>query len=150
LSGEREAIVACPPLRSNVNLSRIVRTASCCGFRRMIVCGSAKVDPKIARDGSEQVRLDVRRSLPPVLKKLRGEGYRLVGVEQTSDSQSIYEYAFQPRSVIVLGHERNGLQPDVLELLDDVVEIPVYGLPHSYNVASAAAMVLYEYCKQMS
>jgi tRNA G18 (ribose-2'-O)-methylase SpoU len=52
--------------------------------------------------------------------------------------------------VIVLGHERNGLQPDVLELLDDVVEIPVYGLPHSYNVASAAAMVLYEYCKQMS
>ena len=31
---------------------------------------------------------------------------------------------------------------------DDVVEIPVYGLPHAYNVATATAMALYEYCRQ--
>ena len=36
----------------------------------------------------------------------------------------------------------------VLALVDDVVEIPVYGLPFSYNVATAAAMALYEYCRQ--
>jgi tRNA G18 (ribose-2'-O)-methylase SpoU len=47
-----------------------------------------------------------------------------------------------------LGHERDGLNPDVLRLLDHVVEIPVYGLPFSHNVATAAAMALYEYCRQ--
>ena len=35
-----------------------------------------------------------------------------------------------------------------LNLLDDVVEIPVWGLPYSHNVATAAAMALYEYCRQ--
>ena len=39
-------------------------------------------------------------------------------------------------------------QRGVLRMLDDVVEIPVYGLPHSYNVATATAMALYEYCRQ--
>ena len=33
-------------------------------------------------------------------------------------------------------------------MLDDVVEIPVWGMPYSYNVATATAMALYEYCRQ--
>jgi tRNA G18 (ribose-2'-O)-methylase SpoU len=40
------------------------------------------------------------------------------------------------------------LTDDVLARLDDVVEIPVWGLPYSYNVATAATMALYEYCRQ--
>ena len=36
----------------------------------------------------------------------------------------------------------------MLAELDDVIEIPVYGLPHSFNAATAAAMALYEYCRQ--
>jgi tRNA G18 (ribose-2'-O)-methylase SpoU len=48
----------------------------------------------------------------------------------------------------VIGNERLGLQADVLAELDDVVEIPVWGMPHSYNAASATAMALYEYCRQ--
>ena len=38
--------------------------------------------------------------------------------------------------------------PDFLKLLDDVVEIPVWGMPYSYNVATATTMALYEYCRQ--
>jgi tRNA G18 (ribose-2'-O)-methylase SpoU len=36
----------------------------------------------------------------------------------------------------------------VLRVLDRVVEIPVYGMPYSHNAATAAAMALYEYCRQ--
>jgi tRNA G18 (ribose-2'-O)-methylase SpoU len=36
----------------------------------------------------------------------------------------------------------------VLRLLHHAVEIPVYGLPFSHNAATAAAMALYEYCRQ--
>ena len=42
----------------------------------------------------------------------------------------------------------SGLTEDLLALVDQVVEIPVYGLPYSYNVATAVAMTLYEYCRQ--
>ena len=52
LPGPRELVVACAPLRSNVNLSTIVRTAGCCGVERLIVCGNARIDRTIARDGA--------------------------------------------------------------------------------------------------
>ena len=114
----------------------------------MIVCGNPKIDPKITRDAFDQMQIDFRRSLPPVLRKLKTEGYQLVGLEQTTGSQCLYDFRFQPRTVLVIGHERLGITEDVLKLLNYVVEIPVFGLPHSYNAATATAMALYEYCRQ--
>lgn len=148
LNMPRELVVACPPMRSSVNLSRIIRAAGCCGVRRVVACGSVKPDPKIVRDALQQVEIDVRRTLLPVLKKLKSESFKLVGVEQTSNSQNLHSYRFTRRSVLVVGHERLGLSDEVLDLMDDVVEIPVYGMPYSFNAATAAAMAMYEYCRQ--
>jgi len=145
---QREFVVVCAPMRSNINLSRIARAASCCGLTRMICCGPAKLDRKIARDAADTIEMEGHRTLAPVLDKLRGEGFRLVGLEQTSNSQDLHQYRFERRTALVIGNERTGLTDDVLKLLDDVVEIPVWGLPYSYNVATATAMCLYEYCRQ--
>lgn len=114
----------------------------------MIVCGNPKIDAKIARDAVEQIKFENHRSLWPTLKKLKEEGYELVGLEQTTNSVSLHDFRFKARTVLVLGHERLGVTEDVLQLLDHVVEIPVFGRPLSYNVATATAMTLYEYCRQ--
>lgn len=135
-------------MRSNVNLSRLARAAGCFGVRRMICCGTARLVSKIARDASESLSIEIHRTLPAVVERLRGEGYTLVGLEQTNDSQSLYEFAFPRKTVLVIGNERFGIQPDVLRLLDHTVEIPVYGTPDSHNAATAAAMAIYEYCRQ--
>jgi tRNA G18 (ribose-2'-O)-methylase SpoU len=148
LERPRELIVACAPLRSNVNLSHILRTAGCGGITRVIGCGTAKALAKIARDGAETVELEIHRTLPPVLRRLKDEGWQLVGLEQTSGSESLYDFQFERRTALVIGNERLGLTDDVLPLLDRTVEIPVYGLPYSFNVATATAMALYEYCRQ--
>jgi tRNA G18 (ribose-2'-O)-methylase SpoU len=37
---------------------------------------------------------------------------------------------------------------DELALVDDVIEIPVYGMPYSYNVVTATTMAVYEYLRQ--
>ncbi len=148
LPDECELIVACPPMRSNINLARIVRVASCSGVERLIVCGRPKIDRKIARNALDQVRLDAHRSLAPVLPKWKNEGFQLVGLEQTTHSECLYDFRFPQRTVLVLGHERMGITEDVLGLLDHVIEVPVFGLPHSFNVVTATAMALYEYCRQ--
>lgn len=148
LARPRELALVCAPLRSSVNLSRIVRVASCCGITRLIAGGQTKVDPKIARVVEREFGLERRRSLPPVLKKLREEGYHLTGLEQTTNSQNLHEYQFLRKTALVIGNERVGLEDDVLSLLDDVVEIPVYGKPNSYNVATATTMAVFEYCRQ--
>lgn len=148
LDRPRELIVACPPMKTNVNLSRIVRAASCCGVRRMVCSGNARVIGKIARDTGETIEVEIHRTLPPVLQRLKVEGYELVGLEQASGSKPLPEFRFQRNSVLVVGNERVGIEEAVLRLLDHIVEIPVYGLPYAHNVATAAAMALYEYCRQ--
>lgn len=148
LDRPRELVLVCAPLKSNVNLSRIARVAGCSGIERIICTGHAKLDRKIARDGADAVEIETHRSLPPVLDKLRADGYRLVGLEQTSNSRDLHHYEFKRRTALVIGNERTGLTDDLLVKLDDVVEIPVWGMPFSYNVASAATMAIYEYCKQ--
>ncbi len=148
LTRPRELIVACAPLRSNINLSKIVRTAGCCAVAKLIACGNAKVIDKIARDGADALPIEIHRSLPPVLKELRQAGYQLVGLEQTSGSRNLHHFAFQRRTVLVIGNERLGLTDDILALLHQVVEIPVYGRPFSFNVAAATDMALYEFCRQ--
>ncbi len=148
LAQPRELILVCAPLRSNINLSRIARAASCCGLDRILCTGPAKLDRRIARDGADSLQIKIHRTLPPVLIELRDQGYRLVGLEQVTDSSDLHQYHFQRKTALILGNERTGLTPEVLELLDDVVEIPVWGMPYSYNVATATTMALYEYCRQ--
>lgn len=153
LDRPRELIVACAPMRSNINLSRIVRTAGCCGVRQVICCGAAKIIEKVARDSIDDdndsaVEIRVHRTLAPPLRELKQAGYFLTGLEQTTGSQCLHDFSFARKTVLVVGNERLGLDEEVLDLLDHVVEIPVYGLPHSYNVATAASMALYEFCRQ--
>jgi tRNA G18 (ribose-2'-O)-methylase SpoU len=135
-------------MRSNVNLSTIIRTAGCCGVTEVIATGNAKVDPRIARDGAEQVQLTVKRTLAPVLKRLKSLRYTLVGLEQATGSVNLHDYAFPRKCVLVIGAEREGISQECLDLIDTVVEIPVWGLPFSYNVATATSLCLYEYCRQ--
>lgn len=148
LDRPREMVIACAPMKSNINLSRIVRVAGCCGIGRVIICGNAQIDKKIARDGADTVQIEVRRTLPPTLKELKADRFRLVGLEQTTSSKNLHEYQFERRTALVIGNERTGLTEDLLTIIDETVEIPVWGLPFSYNVASATTMALYEYCKQ--
>ncbi|QBG47724.1 TrmH family RNA methyltransferase [Verrucomicrobia bacterium S94] len=148
LTAKRQLLIACSPLRSHVNLSTIIRTAGCCGVREVLATGNVRLVDRIARDGAGQVSLTVKSSLPPVLRKLKQEGYTLVGLEQTTNSTPLAHYVFPVKTALVVGAEREGLSTDCLALLDAVVEIPVWGMPFSHNVATATSMAMYEYCRQ--
>jgi tRNA G18 (ribose-2'-O)-methylase SpoU len=148
LAAPRELVVACAAMRSHVNLSHIVRTCGCFGIRRVIACGAARLHERIARDGAESVAFEVHRSLPPVLDRLRAEGYQIVGLEQATGSERLFTFPFVARTALVIGNERTGLEPDELARLDRVAEIPLAGMPHSLNAATSAAIAIYEYARQ--
>lgn len=131
-----------------MNLSHIVRTSGCFGIRRVIACGAARLHDRIARDGADSVALEIHRSLPPVLDRMRSEGYQIVGLEQATRSESLFSFTFAARTVLVIGNERLGLEEDVLAKLDRVAEIPMAGMPHSLNAATSASIAIYEYARQ--
>jgi len=144
----RQLIVACAVMRSHVNLSHIVRTCGCFGIPRVIACGAAGIHGRIARDGAESVEVAVHRSLPPVLDRLKAEGYEIVGLEQATRSESLFTFSFAAKTVLVIGNERAGLEQEELDRLDRVAEITMAGLPHSLNAATSASIAVYEYCRQ--
>ena len=148
LTTPRPIIIALSPLRTHANLSTIIRTAGCLGITEVSATGNAKINPKIARDGAEHVKLTHRRTIIPALKKLKTDGFQLVGLEQTTNSTPLGEFQFPHKTALVVGSEREGLNQDTLDLLDHVVEIPVWGLPYSYNVATATSICLHTYCTQ--
>ena len=94
------------------------------------------------------VEIVQRRSLAPVLEQLGRDAVTRIGLEQTTGSQSLFDFAFPRNAALVIGSEREGLTQPELDLLDAVIEIPVYGRPYSYNVATATTMAVYEYCRQ--
>lgn len=83
----------------------------------------------------------------PLVKKLKENNYHILALEQTD--QSIPYHKLQPThynlpATILLGHEREGVRQELLELADTVVDIPILGLGNSHNVATACGIVLYK------
>jgi tRNA G18 (ribose-2'-O)-methylase SpoU len=75
----------------------------------------------------------------------RTGGSHILGVELAEDAIRLADLpAARRRTVAVLGHEQTGLPPEALDLLDDVVEIPMIGTGLSLNVAGAGSLVLYK------
>ena len=67
----------------------------------------------------------------------RNEGYQLVVVQQSTDSEPYHQASYPPRPLFILGSEDDGV-PDLLRWAADlIVEIPLYGLIDSLNVSTA-------------
>src|SRR4051812_23144397 len=85
----------------------------------------------------------VDRSRLTWIRQQRDRGSLVVAVELAEDATplTLVEPARQP-TVILLGHEHDGVPPEVWELIDDVNEIPMVGQGKSLNVAVAGSLVL--------
>lgn len=69
----------------------------------------------------------------------------VIGVELAEDAVRLADLPMaRGRTVAVLGNERTGIPPEALDLLDEVVEIPMIGTGASLNVAVAGSLVLYK------
>jgi tRNA (guanosine-2'-O-)-methyltransferase len=79
------------------------------------------------------------------LTEQRAGGVHVLGVELAEDALRLADLrAARRRTVAVLGHEQSGIPPEALDLLDEVVEIPMVGMGSSLNVAVAGSLVLYK------
>jgi len=84
-----------------------------------------------------------------VVKKLRQRGYQIVAVEQAHHSTPYTRAGiYRPPVCLIFGHERAGITPSALDAADVCVELPVYGMANSLNVAMACALVGYEIARQ--
>lgn len=69
-------------------------------------------------------------------------GYQVVALEQTTSSVSYTDTTYTLPLVLIVGHERLGVQHELLELADTFIEIPILGIGNSHNVAMATGMII--------
>jgi tRNA G18 (ribose-2'-O)-methylase SpoU len=88
---------------------------------------------------------------PRALHELRQEGLALVAMTPSGDAPPLRDCVARlasRRVAIVLGHEGDGLTPAALDACEYRAHIPMAGGVDSLNVASAAAIALYELGRQ--
>jgi tRNA G18 (ribose-2'-O)-methylase SpoU len=136
-------------VRSMYNTGAFFRTADGAGLERLYLSGITARPPKNAITktalGAEETVpwVDCRNPLGAI-QDLRTQGYEIAAIETAVTAVDLFDW--QPRWPVLLlfGHEVDGVQPELLAQCDTYVRIPMLGQKHSLNVASSAAIVLYE------
>ncbi|XP_017214335.1 probable methyltransferase TARBP1 isoform X4 [Danio rerio] len=138
------------------NLGGLCRTCEIFGAKALVLDSLRHVNDKQfqALSVSSELWLPMMEVKPAELSDFlqlkKSEGYWVIGVEQTSNSQSLQDYTFPEKSLLLLGNEREGIPANVLQLLDVCVEIPQFGVTRSLNVHVSAALLVWEYTRQHS
>jgi tRNA G18 (ribose-2'-O)-methylase SpoU len=87
-----------------------------------------------------------------VLADLKKEGYMIVAIEQTSESQSLESFspAKGKKYCLVFGNEVHGISEESIALADLALEIPQAGTKHSLNVSVCLGIVVWELFRKLS
>jgi tRNA G18 (ribose-2'-O)-methylase SpoU len=77
-----------------------------------------------------------------VLAERKKAGDLIVILEQTDCSEDYRKVGYSFPLTLVVGHERTGVSDAILKKADKIIEIPMYGMGNSHNVAVSTAIVL--------
>ena len=149
-------IVVLDNVRSMHNVGAIFRTADAFLIEKIILCGITPQPPhreihKAALGATESVDWVYFEKIEGALQYLKNQKYRVVGIEQTTDSQMITGFDFNKslRYALVLGNEVEGVSDEALPYCDAFLEIPQLGTKHSLNVSVCGGIVMWEFFNKL-
>ncbi|MBM3432712.1 MAG: RNA methyltransferase [Bacteroidetes bacterium] len=138
-------------IRSAYNVGSAFRTADAFQVEAIYLTGYTAFPPhkeirKTALGAEDSV---VWRHFPDAgtaIERARSAGYKILAVEQTTESQALQSLHPTPEQKIALvfGNEVTGIESETLLLADACLEIPQGGMKHSLNVATALGIAVWE------
>ncbi len=134
------------------NFGAIARTAECAGVDAIVIPqhGSVSVGGDAVKTSAGallHIPVCRERSVRGAVQILKDNGYRVVAVSEKADI-NYTEANFTDPVALVMGAEDVGISPDVYELCDLRVGIPMFGKIGSLNVSVAAGVLMYEVVRQ--
>lgn len=141
-------------IRSEYNVGAIFRTADGAGVSTIYLSGYTpspidrfgRVVPEI-----EKTSLGASRMVPYVqiadtlelVHTLQAAGTKVVVLEQTPHSISLYDFTPEANTLYIVGNEIDGVPKEVCAAADVCVAIPMAGGKESLNVATATGIILF-------
>jgi len=136
-------------IRSMYNVGAIFRTADAAGIKKLYLCGITATPPrkeieKTALKTTDYVDWEYYKSTKELVLKLKEKGIRIIALEQTDKSISYHTFSYNKPLAIIIGHETEGIEQEILDICDHSIDIPMRGIANSLNVATAAGIILYK------
>jgi len=134
-------------VRSAWNVGAIFRTADGLGIDKLYLCGITPTPEKEAvrktsLSAEESVAWEYSRNALDTTKMLKGKGCKLIALEQDPRAVPVTQFSIpdSQSSILILGNEVTGVDPELLDLCDRIVYIPMHGQKRSLNVEVAFAI----------
>tara|TARA_B110000444_G_scaffold217756_1_gene216927 strand:+ start:242 stop:769 length:528 start_codon:yes stop_codon:yes gene_type:complete len=143
-------------VRSALNVGSVFRTSDAFLIETIILCGITATPPnreirKAALGASESVNWKYIKKTTDAVKQLIRDGYYVVSLEQTEKSTLLNKFKLPKKPIaIIMGNEVNGVEQKVIDLCNEVIEIPQFGTKHSLNIAVTTAIVLWDFWKKIN
>ncbi|MCX6121895.1 MAG: RNA methyltransferase [Ignavibacteriales bacterium] len=143
-------IVLVDNVRSLYNVGSIFRTSDGAMIEKLILAGYTPHPP---RKEIEKTALGSTKSIPweytkhPIetIISLKERGYKICCLELTDKSIHYNDIKTADFPLcLVIGNEISGVSKEVIELCDLAIEIPMYGIKQSLNVAVAYGIAVFE------
>ncbi|HUD05422.1 MAG TPA: TrmH family RNA methyltransferase [Candidatus Saccharimonadales bacterium] len=160
----RKVILIAHDLRSTHNVGSLLRTAEGLGVETVFFTGYSpyprvinderlphitdKLDRQIQKTalGAEKLmNWRHHENIFELIKELKKNQYLIVALEQDQRSIELNKSQLKGSTAVavVVGNEVKGLDKNILDAVDSIVEIPMRGSKESLNVVQAAAIVAY-------
>ena len=144
-----ESAVLLDNIRSAWNAGSILRSADGFGFRQAYLCG---ITPTPENEAVTKTSLGAEDSVPwsyhkdavRLVKGLKKNGRKIYALEEHERAIEIGQLSSSHQnSILVVGNEISGVDPELLDLCDQILFIPMSGEKRSFNVAIAFSIAAY-------
>lgn len=150
-SDKTPVIAVLENIRSAYNVGSLFRTADAFLLQSIYLTGYTARPPhkeikKTALGAEDSVAWEYFNNASEAIIALKKDGYIVYAIEQVTDSLLLNDIVFKQdeKIAVVFGNEVSGVEQETILLCDGCIEIPQLGMKHSLNIASAAAVVLWE------
>jgi 23S rRNA (guanosine2251-2'-O)-methyltransferase len=151
LANRIEYAVLLDNIRSAWNVGSIFRSADGFGFTHAYLCGitptpDIEAVTKTSLGAEDSVTWSYHKDAVKLVKGLKSEGWKIWALEECDGAKEITKVKGgkkNERTVIITGSEVTGVDPELLELADNVFYIPMRGEKKSFNVAMAFSVAAY-------
>lgn len=133
------------------NVGAIFRLADAVSAQKVYLCGQTEIPPhtrikKASINTTEWVDWEYASTAVEAISNIKSQmpNVQIVAVEQSPRSVPFQKAQYKFPIALVVGHETEGVSKDVLEIADQIVELPMWGVNRSLNVMVSLGIVLYE------
>src|SRR5690606_2053714 len=134
------------------NFGAIIRTAECSGVSGIIISkqGAAPVNGDTVKTSAGAVfNVPIAKvdHVKDAVFYLQSSDVVTIGATEKTDS-TLYDIDFNRSVAIIMGSEDKGINPSVLNIIDQNAQLPMFGSISSLNVSVACGAFLYEAVRQ--